>query len=362
MTSRNKRFSRPTKPKQADSSHRKPAQKAAKPSGSPSLGSAATKKRVKSGLHPRNRHRHGYDFAALVMQTPQLKKYLRTTPGGETSVDFADPTAVKLLNKALLACHYQVEVWDIPAGYLCPPIPGRADYIHRLADLLNEDCPGLDPKAVQLLDIGVGASCIYPIIACQEYQWRCIGSDIDPVSVKVANQIVSANAQLSGKIDCRLQSDSRRLFTNIIQPGERIHLTCCNPPFHKSLQEAEQGTKRKLTNLQNNRRKRGAAEVASPKKTLNFGGQKAELWCPGGEAAFIKNMAHESHQFADQVLWFSSLISKKDNVRWMRKQLDKAGAKDVRVVEMQQGQKVSRFIAWSFKNETERHNWLRSND
>lgn len=328
--------------------------------------SAATKqakvvnKKTPSGLHPKNQHRGRYDFKALVKALPRLKPFVIRNPKGEQSINFSDPAAVKMLNKALLASHYGVTQWDIPEGYLCPPIPGRADYVHRVATLLDNDIKNLNHNKVRALDIGVGANCIYPIVGAVEYGWNYVGSDIDPVSVKAANTIASSNQALKSKIEVRLQQESRYLFKNIIKPGEFYDITTCNPPFHKSLQEAQQGTERKIKNLSANRHKKGQASVQPMKDKqpkLNFGGQKAELWCPGGEAAFIKNMAFESKQFARQVLWFSTLISKKENVRWMRKNLEKAGALEIHIEDMTQGQKTSRFIAWTFHNKEQRNGW-----
>lgn len=327
----------------------------------------------KAGLHANNLHRGRYPFQELVRTLPELQSHVIRNPKGESSIQFSDPLAVKLLNKALLAHYYGVKHWDIPHGYLCPPIPGRADYIHRLAEMLSQENPTLDQRKVRVLDIGVGANAIYPIVATTAYGWHCVGSDIDPVSVQNAEQIAQRNSVLTGRIECRHQPQSRFIFRGIIQPNEYYDVTTCNPPFHKSLAEAEQGTQRKLRNLKQNRTKRGApsAELASKstknhsaqrdtKAVLNFGGQKAELWCPGGEAAFIKNMAFESRDFAHQVLWFTSLISKKENVRWMRKQLEQAGAVEARVHEMSQGQKVSRFIAWTFLTSEQREAWYRT--
>lgn len=318
----------------------------------------------KEGLHSRNRHKGNYDFMALCKVLPELKPHLIKNPKGDWSISFSDPTAVKLLNKALLALHYGVTFWDIPQGYLCPPIPGRADYIHRVADLLQSENSSLKQSGVRALDIGVGANCIYPIIGVTEYGWSYVGSDVDPVSVKQANNIAQYNDKLKGRIECRLQTDSKSIFAGIIQPNEKYHVTTCNPPFHASLAEAEQGTQRKLKNLQANKKKKGLTSQPllakqDEKPTLNFGGQKAELWCPGGEAAFIKNMAFESQQFGQQVLWFTTLISKSDNVRWMKKQLQKVGAESIKVVEMQQGQKISRFIAWTFQNVEQRKLWIK---
>ncbi|MDN3701596.1 23S rRNA (adenine(1618)-N(6))-methyltransferase RlmF [Vibrio artabrorum] len=328
-----------------------------------------------SGLHPRNQHTGRYDFELLIAALPELKEHLIKNPVGEDTVNFSDPLAVKLLNKALLAHHYGVKHWDIPAGYLCPPIPGRADYIHRVADILNSDGQGepYNHASVKALDIGVGANCIYPIIGATEYKWRCTGTDVDPVSVKTANFIAESNANLKGKIRTRLQTDSESIFKGVIKDNERYDVTICNPPFHASQQEADQGSQRKLDNLAANRAKKAGMPFKPERKnstrpqkgvetankpTLNFGGQKSELWCPGGEAAFILKMAKESQLFATQVLWFTTLISKKDNVDMIRSELGKLRAKQVKVVEMSQGQKVSRFVAWTFMDDEQRQQWI----
>ncbi len=321
-----------------------------------SSGLKVSKIKGKAGLHPRSAHHGRYQFKTLIKAVPELAKHIVKTPKGEQSIDFSNPQSVMLLNKALLAHHYDVSEWSIPKGYLCPPIPGRADYIHRLADLLERDA-GSMPKLVKALDVGVGANCIYPIIANRCYNWQVVGADIDQTSVKNANRIVANNPLLSGNIECRHQPQSRYFFSNIIKPNERYHVTTCNPPFHKSAQEAAQGTQRKVTNLSKGKNKPQSKPTKSA--PLNFGGQSNELWCPGGEAAFVKNMAFESRDFKQQVLWFSTLLSKKDNVRWLRKQLEKAGAIEMKVVEMSQGQKVSRFVAWTFMTANERQQWLK---
>ncbi|MCY9862181.1 23S rRNA (adenine(1618)-N(6))-methyltransferase RlmF [Vibrio coralliirubri] len=341
--------------------------------------SAAQKRRSaekpQGGLHPRNQHTGRYDFELLVAALPELKEHLIKNPVGEDTINFSDPLAVKLLNKALLAHHYGVKHWDIPAGYLCPPIPGRADYIHRVADILNSDGQGepYNHASVKALDIGVGANCIYPIIGATEYKWRCTGTDVDSVSIKTANFIAESNPNLKGKIRARLQTDSESIFKGVIKDNERYDVTICNPPFHSSLEEAEKGSQRKLDNLAANRAKKAGQSfkpetnkkpvkldksTKQAKPTLNFGGQKAELWCPGGEAAFIMKMARESQLFATQVLWFTTLISKKDNVDMVRSELGKLRAKQVKVVEMSQGQKVSRFIAWTFMDDEQRQEWI----
>jgi len=316
---------------------------------------------LKQNLHPKNRHNNGYDFPALCQSSPSLKPFVSKNKYQNLSIDFSNPQAVKALNQALLKLHYHVNQWDIPEGYLCPPIPGRVDYVHYLADLLHETLSQNSEKSlpvVSVLDIGTGSSCIYPILGQREYQWHFTASDIDPISVKVAEQNISADKRLKKSITCRLQHDAAKFFTSIIHKNERYELTMCNPPFHRSLAEANKGSARKVKNLSASKNGGKQASKSASATPLNFGGQKAELWCPGGELTFIGNMIKESKNVKKQVLWFSCLVSKKDHLSLLKLALTKVHAKQVRVIDMAQGQKISRFIAWSFLDKTEQNNWF----
>ena len=148
----------------------------------------------KAAMHVRNRFRTGYDFDALVAASPGLALFVAPNPYGDASIDYANPDAVKALNRALLAHGYGLKEWDIPPGYLCPPIPGRSDYLHHLADLLSGGDPARIPRggAVRVLDIGVGANCVYPLIGASEYGWAFVGSDTDPIAVRWAAKLASS--------------------------------------------------------------------------------------------------------------------------------------------------------------------------
>lgn len=303
-----------------------------------------------SQLHPRNPHQGRYDLNVLTAVCPELKSHLKLNPKGEQTVNFANEDAVRLLNQALLAQHYQVQHWNIPNGYLCPPIPGRADYIHYAADLLT----GKKTNA-KVLDIGTGANCIYPIIGSRSYGWKFVASDIDPVAVSAANLIVDSNAVLKNKIKVLQQKNQQSIFTGIIGPHDLFDLTLCNPPFHASLAEANAVTERKTHNLNRHKVKYNGSQAIVEGR--NFGGQKAELWCEGGELVFLKRMINESQNFSEQVMWFTSLVSKSENVKPLKKLLNQIGAKQVKVVSMSQGQKVSRLIAWSFLTSEQLNDW-----
>ncbi|GGC79107.1 23S rRNA (adenine(1618)-N(6))-methyltransferase RlmF [Marinobacter halophilus] len=299
-------------------------------------------KPVRKGLHPRNLHNQGYDFPALVKSHPTLAPHVKPNAYGDLSIDFADPLAVKTLNAALLNRYYNVAGWDIPEGALCPPIPGRADYIHYIADLIE---PRLARPSIKLLDIGTGANGIYPLLACQIYGWQCVGSDISAQSLENVATIISNNPTLKDRFTLRTQHNKNHMFEGIIQTGEFFDVSVCNPPFHASLDEALKGSQLKLNNLA---RSRGEQKVKAESTTLNFGGLGAELWCKGGEQLFLKKLIRESKVYSTQCHWFTSLVSKADNVKPAKKLIGKLGAVDIREIEMKQGNKITRVLAWTF--------------
>ncbi len=304
----------------------------------------------KTILHPRNKHRERYDFESLIGCCPELGKYVKMNDFGNKSVDFANPKAVKWLNKALLLKYYALTYWDIPTGYLCPPIPGRADYLHYIADLLSTKNDAKIPTGnkIKCMDIGVGASCVYPIIGNKEYGWSFIGTDTDLIALESATKILKHNTFLQDKIQIRFQENPNDIFHGVMERSEPIDITICNPPFHKSLEESTKGTLRKLSSL--NQKK-----ITKP--ILNFGGQSNELWCEGGEVRFIRNMIRQSKQFSANCFWFSTLVSKQSHLEEIYEALKTAGASEVNTLAIGQGTKISRIVAWTFLNPTQQKKW-----
>jgi 23S rRNA (adenine1618-N6)-methyltransferase len=307
---------------------------------------------VKSQLHPRNKHRQRYDFKQLIQTNPALEKFVLINKYDDESIDFFNPQAVKALNQALLKHYYNAEFWDIPTGYLCPPIPGRADYLHYVADLLGSCNFNKIPKGdkIKCLDIGVGASCVYPLIGFHEYNWSFVGTDIDSVAIKSAENIVAQNKIPVYDVEIRLQENKYEVFKSVILADEYFELSICNPPFHASAEEASAASQRKLNNLKK-------TNVRNPIR--NFGGINSELWCIGGEFKFVKNMIHESFWFGAQCMWFTSLVSKEENLLLLREELTRVKATEVRIIDMGQGNKVSRMIAWTFLTKEEQKHWVK---
>ncbi|WP_417542696.1 23S rRNA (adenine(1618)-N(6))-methyltransferase RlmF [Methylophaga thalassica] len=289
-------------------------------------------------FHPRNIHNQSYDFPALIKTLPSLADFVSKNVFGNLAIDYSHAEAVKQLNTALLAHHYEITGWAIPEGALCPPIPGRVDYIHYIADLLEVSTDS-SAKPIRMLDIGIGANGIYSLLASQCYGWECVGSDINQASLNNVALILEKNNTLKQRVSLRHQQNSHQIFKDIIKPDEHFNVTVCNPPFHASAEEASKSHQQKQHNL--NQKKTTSS--------LNFGGSADELWCNGGEKLFLKKMIRESQHYSAQCDWFTSLISKNENVAPSMKLMRKLGATAVKEIRMLQGKKVTRVIAWTFR-------------
>ncbi len=292
-------------------------------------------------LHPRNRHSGRYNFEELVKAYTPLKEFVITNNYGSETIDFFNPIAVKALNKAILALHYNILYWDIPANTLTPPIPGRAEYIHNVADLLAIDSKTTSNKSnkpVRCLDVGVGANCIYPIIGCSEYGWEFVGTDIDVDALNNADEIIYRNKALRDRVTLRQQRNRGSIFRGVVSKSEYFNIAICNPPFHSSEKSANQAQLRKLKNLKGRENK----DIV-----LNFGGKSNELWCNGGELRFISLMITESLEYKDNFGWFTTLVSREENIEKLCLQIQRNGA-ELKIIDLSLGNKKCRMLAWRY--------------
>lgn len=286
-----------------------------------------------SGFHPDNPAAPPYDMDLLVKQCPSLFAFI-LSPDDRNTIDFALPEAVYQLNRAMLMAYFGIKHWDIPQDYLIPGVPMRAEYIYRMADFLLQN--GIE-KNVRAVDIGTGANLIYPIIGNKAFGWKFLASDVDPRSVEIASAIAKFNGMQKSVLVIQ-QSHSSRYFQNILKHGHEYTLSLCNPPFHASAAEAKEEALRKQQNLD------------YKNKQLNFGGTASELWVNGGERSFIERMIEESIAFAHQVRFFSSLVSKKENLSPLIQKLKSAKIARSWIINMDHGQKKSRILIWTFQN------------
>ncbi|MBO3098235.1 23S rRNA (adenine(1618)-N(6))-methyltransferase RlmF [Gelidibacter pelagius] len=297
-------------------------------------------------MHKNSLHIKKYDFDVLTKNHEALKSYVFVNDYQTQTIDFSNPDAVKALNTALLFTHYNVKFWEFPDENLCPPIPSRADYMHHLSDLLRRSQLETD---IKILDVGVGASCIYPLLGNAIYNWSFVGTDIDEKSLQIAQKIIDEN-NLGNAIELRHQKDYQHILKGILKSSDKFTASVCNPPFYKSQADALEATKTKLKGL----------GKGNDKLVRNFSGTPKELCYAGGEKAFLHNYLYESSQYKQQCYWYTSLVSNVSHVRSMEASLKKLGATEFQVLDMIQGNKVSRVVAWSFLTKAEQNDWIKN--
>lgn len=290
-------------------------------------------------MHAQNPYSGRYDLKRFATHHPKLQDHILFNPSGEETIDFSNSTAVYALNKAILLADFNIENYELPMGYLIPPIPGRLEYLLYVREFLSEQFNIDTNTKLRGLDIGTGANGIYCILGLQHFNWTMVGAECDANSVEIAKANMQHTKSLKNKIEIRHQENKSFLFKNIIKKDEQFDFTVCNPPFHTSQEEAFRGSQRKINNL--------GREFDKNEIALNFEGQANELWCNGGEALFIKRLIKESVLYKTQVTVFSTLVSKSASLSPIKKQLTKAKA-NFEVLAMDLGNKKSRIVLWWF--------------
>jgi 23S rRNA (adenine1618-N6)-methyltransferase len=303
-----------------------------------------------SKLHPRNRHREGYDYELLMARCPALKPFVKPNHYKKLSIEFVNPEAVKMLNRALLQQYYDIEYWDFPKGYFCPSVPDRADHLHHVADLLAINKQGLlaTGSKIKCLDIGVGANCIYPILGAKEYGWSFVGADIDEKALASSQKIIDSNPNLKDLVSCRLQPDPDNAFYGILEKNEVFDVVMCHPPLYATQAAAKAGTF-KSPNYN------AIKKVRDVNVAIN-----GENWCEGGEIGFIKNMIRESKQFSNSAYWFTTVVLHEPNISMVLETLDRAAPIQVRTVPMGQIKKITYVVAWSFLPKLQQEIWVKN--
>ena len=182
-------------------------------------------------------------------------------------------------------------------------------------------------------------------------QAEAVAAIIHSKSIESSQNIVNSNSSLKDKVECRLQKNPKDVFYGIISRDDIIDLSICNPPFHASAKDAQQGTRRKIKNL-------SGKTAKTPER--NFAGISNELICDGGEYKFIHNMIRESKKYANNCYWFSTLVSKQSNLKGIYKSLGELEASKIKTIPMGTGNKSTRIVAWTFLSKKEQKVWRES--
>ncbi|RYP02855.1 hypothetical protein DL765_010669 [Monosporascus sp. GIB2] len=282
--------------------------------------------------HYRTLYTRELDFHALGEQDRELASLLQ----GGSRLDFANPLAVMQLTKTLLRLHFGLRV-DLPLDRLCPPVPNRHNYILWLKDLLDTTSPSYSQiyepeRPVEGLDIGTGASLIYPLLACaQRPSWTFIATDVDAKSIAYARR----NAELNN-----LQSRIRVVGRDIAAPLvplddlniETIDFVMVNPPFYASESE--------LIDL--------ARQKSRPPHSACTGAP-IEMVCEGGEVGFVRRIIDESLVLRRRVQWYTAMLGKQSSLDILVGLLKENGIDNYAMKTFVQGNKTRRWaLGWSF--------------
>eukprot|EP00937_MAST-01D_sp_MAST-1D-sp2_P003507 g3507.t1 len=154
-------------------------------------------------MHPRNRyHAAPPDFAALAAAYPDtFGRFVVTDVRGRSRVNFGDEAALRALTQVLLRHDFGLD-WELPAGHLCPPVPNRLNYLHWVEDLLVAEGQSVGSDgSVRALDIGTGASAVFPLLGTAMHaHWCFVGTDVDAQSLAHARLLLQRN-RLEDRID-----------------------------------------------------------------------------------------------------------------------------------------------------------------
>ncbi|GAA5872763.1 hypothetical protein JCM1840_004511 [Sporobolomyces johnsonii] len=253
------------------------------------------------------------DFCGLARSVPAFAPFLRKTGKGAT-IDWQNDEAVRALTSALLERDFGLRL-SLPEDRLCPTVPSRLEYVLwvlKLA-LLTSDSPSTlnAPSRLTGLDVGTGASAIYPLLACRTLcppdpsssfssssssapAIQMLATDIDAHSLSFAEKNVFENGLL-GQISLFHVEKQGRIFPpEVVESVEIIDFTMCNPPFYASPDEIAASL---------------AAKELEPFAVCT--GASNEMLTPGGEVAFVSRMIDESLSLGStKIRWFTSLLGK----------------------------------------------------
>ncbi|CZT19704.1 uncharacterized protein RCC_05556 [Ramularia collo-cygni] len=295
------------------------------------------------------------DFEALAKQDADFAAIAQTAKS-RGFIDFRNPKIVQQLAKSLLNQDFKLSL-SLPDDRLCPPIPVRWNYIRWIQDLLDttdssyRDTP--DPsREVVGLDIGIGASCIYALLACSKRpEWRMAGTDIDVHSLECAQQNINVNG-LGERIKLKhMQVDGPILPLDLLKI-EEMDFTMTNPPFYSSQQDFQASSKH------------GSAEDSTAASSVVCTGAENEMICEGGDVGFVMRILRESLVLRERVQWYTAMLSKLASLQQVVAALKEHGISNYAVTSLQPGQRTKRWaVAWSFgdmrpRNDISRHGEL----
>lgn len=219
----------------------------------------------------------------------------------------------------------------LPKGHLCPAIPNRLDYIHLIEDLLLDQGIDFFTERILGLDIGAGASAVYPLLACSMHEnWKFTATEVDSEAYQWASENIVQNG-LDDRIKVILNKPDDRLLLNC--QGVSMHFCLCNPPFYSGREEIQE--KRQLKQSQ-------------PQTIFEYTDSES-IFSEGGEVAFIARIIRESCENSMNFYWYTALVGIKADLLRLRSILREClSVTQVKVMSSQVGRTKRWILAWSF--------------
>ncbi|KAG7484066.1 hypothetical protein MATL_G00045170 [Megalops atlanticus] len=285
---------------------------------------------LNKSMHPRNRYKDKPpDFAYLASKYPEFQQHVHTNLTGRVGLNFKDPEAVRALTCTLLKEDFGLTI-EIPLERLIPTVPLRLNYIHWVEDLIGGAGDGAPRRGI---DIGTGASCIYPLLGATMNGWFFLATEVDDICFNYAKKNVEQNG-LSDLIKVVKVPQKTLLMDALKEESAMVYDFCmCNPPFFANQLEA------KGVNSRNAHR--------PPPSSVNTGGV-TEIMAEGGELEFVKRIIHDSLQLKKRLRWYSCMLGKKCSLTPLKEELRKQGVPKVTHTEFCQGRTMRWALAWSF--------------
>jgi len=359
----------------------------------------------------KNKRKYDISFKELGERNPSLVDHLFGVDSNK--IDFTSAMATRALTRALLL-ERNITLVDLPEDRLCPPVPNRLAYLTWLAELLALAWPPSSSSSpppvfsspedgkVHVLDIGVGASCIYPLLGGSSFGWTFTGTDIDLVSLQAASRNVAANPHLSSLIELLHVQDSialqaaleplatslkhddmeasTTLFSSLLQLqqqhaddsrfqgpvraalGKKVH---SDPSGQKGRVEEEVEAEKVpaassagspsffspqplFTAVMTNPPFYDLHESIEPNEHTICTGSNTEMTTRGGEVCFLASILMDSIVLKHSVLWWTCLVGKKASLSLLLRLLAIAGVANVRTCRFGEGKTKRWGLAWSF--------------
>ena len=271
------------------------------------------------------------DFLTLIKEFPELKKYIlkqNEDNEAEFQFDWSNNELSLLMDKSILNYYFDIKYYDIPKGFLIPPIPSRINYINLINSIITKLINDIDIKNIIGIDIGTGANIIYPILGYSIYKWKFICTEINKEAYNNAKLILQKN-NLENNINIIKQNNKDNIFISILNRENKYIFSMCNPPYYNYENEIKLEDKKR-------------------DNEYNFD----EIYYKNGEYGFFQRYFEESICYKNNVFLYTILIGKKINAENIYDKLS-SYSDIIKIYNMQKiltGNNVRYIIYWSFFN------------